>query len=121
MKNEEAEKLADESGIEIMNPESFEISWHKKLLMRFFPEIFFKMAAGECGLDKKKIDQACSLFEDAKIHIEPLSGGSRGFIITLDNKLSLWFTQDGKHFRFDGIEIGEYLDGEVTVVDNLNR
>lgn len=80
-----------------------------------------KVSAEDLGIESKKIDWAYKLFDDSKIHIEPLSSGSRGFIITLDNKLSLWFYQDGKSFKFDGIEMGGYDDGEVTVFDELNN
>jgi hypothetical protein len=119
MKKEELEKMSEELGIEIGDPREFKISWWDRLTMRFFPKFFLKSSAKELGLDGKKIDLAYDIFEGTKIHIEPLSGSSRGFIITLDNKLSLWFLQDGDHFEFDGIEMGEYEDGDVTVFDNL--
>ena len=121
MKKEELEKMAEEVGIEAGNLKELNFPWYKKFLMQFFPKIFFKISAEELGLDSKKIDLAYKLFDDSKIHIEPLSGGSRGFIITLDGKLSLWFFQDGDHFKFDGIEMGKYDDGEVTVFDDLKK
>ncbi len=73
------------------------------------------------GLNSKKIKYADKLFRDTKrIDIQPLSGSDgRGFIIFLDNQLSLYFYQDGDHFYFDGFEIGEYDSGDVKVFDGL--
>lgn len=90
--------------------------------MRFAPRLFLKYAAKEQGLSQKKIDQVMELFGDAKrIDIQPLSSRSgRGFIIFLDNKLSLHFYQDGDHFYYDGLEVGEYENGNVTVFDGLD-
>lgn len=121
MKKEDLEKMAEELGIEAGGLRELDISWHRKIVMKFFPKLFLRMSADELGLDKKKIEYAYKLFEDAKIHIEPLSSSGRGFVITLDNKLTLWFYQDGKHFKFDGIEMGEYDNGEVTVFDDCKK
>ena len=121
MKKEELEKMAEEIGAEARDLKELKFPWYKKFLMRFFPKTFLKISADDLGLEGRKIDLAYKLFDDAKVHIEPLSGESRGFIITLDGKLSLWFLQDGNHFKFDGIEMGEYDDGEVTVFDELNN
>lgn len=93
-----------------------------KLAIKTFPKLFLKFYASKQGINYKKIDWAEKLFRDCKrIDIEPLSGPSRGFIIFLDNKFSLWFLQDGNHFAYDGFEMGEYENGEVTVFDNLNN
>ncbi|SRR6056297_612101 len=96
----------------------FKLPWQKRFLMKYFPKLFLRLSGKEMGVDNKKIDYAYRLFDDAKIDIQPLSGGTRGFIITVDNKLTLWFYQDGNHFKFDGIEMGDYDDGDVTVFDN---
>lgn len=91
-----------------------------KLFLKFFPKTFLKFAASKQGIDDKKLDYADKLFGNCKrIDIQPLSGKNRGFIITLDNKLSLWFFQDGDSFKFDGYEVGEYDNGEITVFDGL--
>lgn len=98
------------------------IPWYEKLLMKFSPGWFMKMQANKLGLDYKKVDLAFKLFKDSKIHIQPLSGVSgRGFIVFIDNKLSLWFNQDGDCFKYDGFEMGEYDDGEVTVFDVIRK
>jgi len=97
--------------------EEFKIPWYVKLMMKFTPNLFGRFSSGKYSVDYKDVKRAYKLFGDKKIHIEPLGSGSRGFIIYLDNKLSLWFYQDGKNFVFDGYEMGEYEDGEVTVLD----
>lgn len=98
------------------------IPWHQKLLMKISPRLFIKMSANDLGLDYKKVDLAFKLFKDSKIHIQPLSGvAGRGFIVFIDNKLSLWFNQDGDCFKYDGFEMGEYDDGEVTVFDGIKK
>ncbi len=99
-----------------------EMPWHQKLLMKISPGWFMNMRAKKLGLDYKKVDLAFKLFRDAKIHIQPLSGvNGRGFIMFIDNKLSLWFNQDGDCFKYDGFEMGEYDGGEVTVFDGIQK
>ncbi len=97
-------------------------SWYKKLVLKLFPRLFFRLFANNINLNNKKIDFASKLFGDAnRIDIQPLSGGSRGFIIYIDNKLSLWFYQNGDHFVYDGFEMGEYENGDVMVFDGIQR
>ena len=99
-----------------------EIDWTTKFLIKFFPKLFLRRAAKKQGLDSARLDLAENLFRSCqRIDIQPLAGGSRGFILTLDNKLTLWFYQDGDHFVYDGYEIGQYENGEVTVFDSLKR
>ena len=90
-----------------------------KFLMRFSPKLFLRLAAKEQKVDYQDLENAMELFGKAKrIDFQPLSStGGRGLIITLDQKLSLWFFQDGDNFKFDGYEMGEYDEGEVTVFD----
>ena len=96
-----------------------EINWLTKLYIKFFPKQFLKAAVAENKGNPRKIDFADKLFSDCKrIDIQPFYG-SRGFLITLDNNLTLWFNQDGDHFVYDGFETGTYDDGDVTVFDNL--
>ena len=99
------------------------LPWHQRLLMRFFPKVFLKTHAEKLNIGGDKLELAYKLFDGCKrIDIQPLAGtGGRGFIICLDNKLTLWFYQDGDHFKFDGIEMGEYGNGEVTVFDALKE
>ena len=98
------------------------ISLFKKFLIRFAPKMFFRYMAEEQGIGSKRIDSAMDLFKGVKrIDIHPLSGGSsRGFIITLDRKLSLYFYQNGDSFNYDGFEMGEYDKGDVTIFNKLD-
>ena len=97
------------------------LNWYTKYLLRFNPQTLFQNAARENNIDDKKIDSANALFMDAKrIDIQPLSNKmGRGFIITINNGLSLWFYQNGDTFKYDGFEIGPYNDGDVTVFDEI--
>ena len=97
----------------------FKINWLTKLLMRYAPKIFMRYASREQSVDYQDLERAMKLFSQAKrIDFRPLSGmNGRGLIIFLDQKLSLWFFQDGDHFTFDGYEMGPYDKGEVTVFD----
>jgi|TARA_Y100000031_G_scaffold154904_1_gene204053 hypothetical protein len=90
--------------------------------MKFAPKEFLRQAARKEGLDSKKVDSAMNLFKDAKrIDIQPLpSRSGRGFIITIDSKLSLFFYQNKDAFYFDGIEMGKYKKGDVSVFDKLD-
>lgn len=99
----------------------FRINWLTKSLMRFAPKIFLRYAAKNQGVDDRKIKYALKLFEGIKrIDIQPLpSRSGRGFIVYLDSKVALFFYQDGDHFYFDGLEIGEYKKGDVTIFDGL--
>lgn len=101
--------------------EEFRPSWFVRFLMRFAPKIFLRYAAGKQGLDDRKVKYAMKLFDGVeRIDITPLpSRSGRGFIVCLDSKLSLFFYQDGDHFYFDGLEMGEYDKGDVTVFDKL--
>ena len=102
--------------------EDFKLPWHKKLLIKLSPKLLMKAHARKLDLSGDFIEYAEKLFANKKIHIEPLHGtGGRGFIICIDNKLTLWFYQDSDCFKYDGFEIGEYDDGEVTVFDRLKR
>lgn len=99
------------------------LNFFTKVFMRLAPKSFLRYAAREQGVGGKKIKYAIGLFEGVKrIDIHPLpSSEFRGFVIYLDSKLSLHFYQDGDHFYYDGLEIGEYEKGEVTVFDNLDK
>jgi hypothetical protein len=95
------------------------IPWYEKLLLKLSPRWFMLHYMKKQNLDQGMLDAAYKLFDNKQIHIEPLTGNNRGFIITINNGFSLWFYQDGKHFKFDGHEIGPYDDGDVTVLDKL--
>jgi len=94
-----------------------------KIFMRLAPINFLRYAARQQGVDDKKIIYAFKLFDDTeRIDIQPLpSAEGRGFVIYLDCKLSLHFYQDGDRFYYDGLEIGEYKKGDVTVFDHIEE
>ena len=74
------------------------------------------------GVENPVFDKAHEVFaEIERIDIVPHVGTERGFRIILDGKTSLWFYQDGDHFKYDGFEMGEYEKGEVTVFDKENK
>lgn len=94
----------------------------RKLFIKLFPREFLKYFARKQGTDPDKLDFAEKLFRDCqRIDIQPLHGENRGFILFLDNNLSLWFFQSGDSFYFDGYEVGKYDNGEVNVFDDLKR
>jgi hypothetical protein len=97
------------------------INWFTKILMRFAPKTFLLFAAKKQGIKPQRIDYAMKLFGgNSRVDIHPLpSQSGRGFIVILDNKLSLYFYQDGDHFYYDGCEMGEYEKGDVTIFDRL--
>lgn len=98
------------------------MNWSTKLLMRFAPQMFLRHTATKQGIDGRNIDYARKLFTSKRIDIYPLpSRYGRGFIISLDRKLSLHFYQDGDHFYYDGCEMGKYKKGEVTIFDNIKE
>lgn len=101
--------------------EKFDAPWHMRLMMRIAPKIFIWYTARRQKLNPNKIDYAFKLFEGAKrIDIQSLpSRTGRGFVIYIDNELSLHFYQKGDTFYFDGFEMGEYENGDVQVFDNL--
>lgn len=110
---------------EIQNEETqiMTIPWYKKLLFKISPMLLMKLEARNLKIDDKKFEFANKLFANAeRVDILPQSGvGGRGFIITIDNNLSLIFIQDGNRFVYDGYEIGKYENGNVTVFDSLKR
>ena len=96
------------------------ISWHQKLLLKFWPKLAFKKFAKNIGIANPVFDKAHEVFSSAeRVDIYPISGDSRGFIIVLDQKTALYFYQDGDHFKYDGFEMGEYDKGNVTIFDHL--
>ena len=117
MANKELEQFCEEN-----NMEKIELPWHQKLMMKFAPLMFLKKSARQMKIDDKMIDRAMNLFDGRKIKIEKSAGDQRGFILIIDNKLSLWFYQDGDSFKFDGYEMGPYDEwGDITVFDKKNN
>ncbi|MFH0829320.1 MAG: hypothetical protein V1907_04045 [Candidatus Kerfeldbacteria bacterium] len=97
------------------------ITRYSKLLFKLWPQLFFHQFARKIGINNPAFEQAHELFDKVeRIDLFPLNGSnSRGFMIVLDGKTSLWFYQDGDHFKYDGFEMGEYEKGDVTIFDCL--
>lgn len=105
-----------------MNNNDEKISQFDRILLRFFPNLMFKRFAKRHGIEKVVFDKLHEIFADTnRIDIFPLSGGggSRGFMIVIDRKTALYFYQDHDHFKYDGFEMGEYGDGDVTIFDRI--
>ena len=101
---------------------NIKISWHRKLLLKFWPQAAFKLFAKELGIANPVFDKAHDVFSSAKrIDLYPTASTERGFILVLDLKTALYFYQDGDHFKYDGFEMGEYEKGDVTVFDNIGE
>lgn len=127
----QAMKAADENDrelsfdelIEVMDEANknsdFKLPWYERFLMRYWPKMFFRIYANKNNVGDQPIDCSEGLFRNAKrIDLSISQSGSRGFIITLNNNFSLFFYQDGDTFKYDGFEIGEYENGDITVLDN---
>jgi hypothetical protein len=93
------------------------LSRWEKFKLRFFPMWALKGFANRLGVGDSVLDNLHKIFvKTNRIDLVPLRG-SRGFMIILDGKMSLWFYQDGDHFKYDGFELGEYDRGDVTIFD----
>lgn len=96
--------------------------WWQGMIARFFPKLFFRWHARKMGIQDIVFDRAHDLFTRVqRIDIIPTGAGTRGFILVLDRKTALYFYQDGDHFKYDGFEMGEYDEGDVTLFDHLKE
>lgn len=69
-----------------------------------------RFIASDSGVDPDVLDHAHDVFDQAKrIDINKIGDAKEpGFMIILDQKLSLWFYKSGDHYRYDGFEMGPY-------------
>jgi|SRR6185503_11565303 len=89
------------------------------LLLKFSPRLAFRYFARQRGIRNNAQEKMHEAFaQSERIDMFPLQS-SRGFMLVIDNRLSLWFYQNGDGFKYDGIEIGEYEKGDVTILDKL--
>lgn len=117
---EKFEEELKEMGIEY-DPSAFKPGLLTKFLLRFRPQLGFKMLNKKLGGKNEIFDKFHDLFSKVEtIDIFPTQG-HRGFVIILDRNTALFFYQDGDHFKYDGFEMGEYAKGEVTIFDNLSK
>ena len=113
--------LDEIDGLKPGDTSRLKLSQWEKFKLKFFPMMALKSFAKRLGAEDFDIDNLHQVFsKTSRIDLVSLSG-SRGFMIILDGKVSLWFYQDGDHFKYDGFEIGEYDKGDVTIFDNLKN
>jgi uncharacterized membrane protein (UPF0136 family) len=101
--------------------EKARVSWLTKILLGISLSWGMARLARELnlpGIEASK--KAHALFQKiGRIDFVPSRSTMRGFQIILDGLLSLYFSQEGDHFVYDGFEMGPYDDGDVTVLDKL--
>jgi hypothetical protein len=111
--------LEEIDGLKPGDMSRLKLNWWGKLKLKFFPMWAIKSFAGRLGVEDAVLDNLHKIFTKTdRIDLVPISG-SREFMIILDGKMSLWFYQDGDHFKYDGFEMGEYGKGDVTIFDKL--
>ena len=101
---------------------SYGLAWYERWLLRIAPRLMIGHMLRKSGVDAVDLVATYKFFGNKRIDLIPLdSRKGRGFLLVLDQKVSLWFFQDGDHFVYDGFEVGRYRQGEVTIFDNLER
>lgn len=103
------------------NLEVLKLSLWKRVLFKIWPQAIFKITTKETkiNIDFYKLHKIFSKSE--KIDIFLTGSNKRGFILVLNQQVSLFFYQDGDSFKYDGFEIGEYNKGDVTIFDSLSN
>jgi len=100
--------------------ERAKVSWFTRMLLGLSLGWGMSRLAKELGgpgIEASK--KAHALFGKVeRIDVVPArSAGMRGFQIVLDHLLTLYFSQDGDHFVYDGFEMGFFEGGDVTIFD----
>ncbi len=94
------------------------VDFWTRFLLRVLPLWGIRRLSRRLGVDPDVADKAQALFENVeKVDVVPSRSGQRGFQLILDHSTALYFYQDGDHFKYDGFEMGEYDEGEVTIFD----
>jgi hypothetical protein len=101
--------------------EKMKVSWLTRTLLAISLSWGMSRLAKELsipGIETSK--KAHAFFQNVeRVDIIPSRSSMRGFQMIIDGLLSLYFSQDGDHFIYDGFEMGPYDDGDVTVFDKL--
>lgn len=86
-----------------------ESQWFKKFLSHQ-PTAAFEFASQLEGLPPDLFSEAHKVFSSVKrIEFYPIDTDKEpGWMIILDQKLSLWFYQKDNNWTYDGFEIGDY-------------
>jgi len=97
------------------------VSWLTRVLLGLSLSWGMNRLARELNApDIERSKKAHALFQKIeRVDIVPSRSNLRGFRIVLDSLLSLYFSQDGDHFVYDGFEIGPDDEGDVTIFDKL--
>ena len=111
----------DEDFLQEDSLEALKFPWWKRMLFRLWPQAIFKIATNkvDINIDFYKLHKIFSKSE--KIDIFPTNINERGFILVLNQQVSLFFFQDGDNFKYDGFEVGEYEKGDITIFDSLSN
>jgi hypothetical protein len=101
--------------------ERAKVSWLTKILLGISLSWGMARLARELNLPGIETSKKAHAFfqKIERVDFVPSRGSMRGFQIILDSLLSLYFSQEGDHFVYDGFEMGPYDDGDVTVLDKL--
>lgn len=102
------------------NKNKDKVSWFTKLGLKYFPNTVLKNLAKDKNINNIVFDKLHDVFvKTNRVDIFPCKANSRGFILVLDKETALYFYQDGDHFVYDGFEMGEYDNGDVTIFDQI--
>jgi hypothetical protein len=99
------------------------VSWLTRALLAIaLPWGLGRLAKELGGPGIKLSKKAHAFFTDAeRVDIVPSQTDMRGFQIIINHFLSLYFVQDGDHFTYDGFEMGQYENADVTIFDGLKK
>lgn len=61
------------------------------------------------------------LVRSRRVDLVPTKDKGRGFMLILNNREALKFTQEDDHFIYDGCLIDDYENGDVTIFDHLEK
>ncbi len=91
------------------------------ILFLIWPRMAIRYMAWRSGFPLRVVEDLHGVFSrSGRIDLFPLLE-RRGFMLVIENTLSLWFYQDGDGFKYDGFELGPYEKGDVTIFDHLNK
>lgn len=103
--------------------DKMKVSWLTRTLLAISLSWGMSRLAKELSIPGIETSKAAhALFQKVeRVDIVPSHSNMRGFQLILDGLLSLYFSQEGDHFVYDGFEMGPYDDGDVTILDKLRQ
>lgn len=85
-----------------------------KKMLSSNPAEAWRFVAADQGLNPDVVDTAQTLFGDAtRIDLITMHTSKKGFILIINQRLSLWFYKRGTGYVYDGHEIGPYDQGKL--------